>query len=902
MKEQITIIALFLLSTLFGYAQTRGPIKTTTESLDFSYLRGFCPSKQTYSYYEDEEGNYIKHGSYKANGSEKKTPELDDRRYYITAKYSATAKFKDGWLDGPIMINTAYNINTYYFYSGSTTKNHTVYTFSGAYKEGVHNGVWKMTTTENGKVIRNNIMSFKNGKYTGKYSADYSNLSRAEGQFNSKGQLTGTWTITSTSGYVTTKQYYNGVLLSSISRSKGKVEYSINAAQAHKDTALLFAKGEISKEELEAKGYEVSDRYLDLSYAFSDFYIKDVLHIDQIGGDKHISRRSKTTINNEIKYTIVEKLKVMSDEQFNLFQKKEKYPQYKNDETQLVCGTTNTGKIEEYPYYYYQTIDKGKLIGEKIAIFFVLGAKEYNIYIQRKSAEGVSNIENELAKVTFDPDGWGGQKSWTDFYFTPKQASIYNKDITKEILIYVAEIQAKKGEKIKSLMNVWDIYYNHKDIDSCTYQEIANISQTANLFLNLISIEDAEYYDSYAKKIADYGSAAAFLTIEKLKEIQPLVLKEKERLEKLTGEKMNEISTEEKKLSNYLNKGYKGLDLSKKFANWIDEDNLSDLQSYLDVLKFVNKANRSRYFMQYSSVEQSIDNKEDAISFISPGFTYYEKLFGLHMKFSKFFSGIFNEQTLFEDASKYKEEEIISAFILFYKEHNVNDVETAIKVMDRVVEMSENAKSYSRAAKSVTNKEEALAFFTQSENYFNKLFQLHDLYNKKSKDAMFEDATLYEYDGIINAFILFFKAHDKKDEATILKVMNTATKMKENGMYYNTMAKTVTNAKQAIEFFSSDLNYYNKLFTVDALYAKKPGKNAVFTDASHYKEKELINVFITFLNGHNENDKETAIKIMDNLIKMSDMKCKKIKKAAEKITTYNDALNFLQNVALGMCK
>ncbi len=978
MKQLNTIIILLMLSTLFGYAQKRGPIKTTTQDMNnFNNEYTGYTGKITYSYYEDVKGNHVKHGTYRANGSSKSNVQNYRTSLKVTTKYTALAKFKDGWLDGPITINITISEAMSDIAHGSRTDTR-VYKFSGAYKEGIHHGQWKFTTTKNGKLIRNNVMSFNNGEYSGSYSAPVSEITKAKGNFNTKGYPIGKWIETCVDGEITTTEYIEGFYISHKTIKNGKVLKSEKMKQGQKDTLMLYLDGKISKKELE-KDYVLCDNSLGLSYAFNEFYMQNFLNIGSIGGDKYWEESSDSFVNGSGNSKSLHKL--LSDDNLKLIA-------HKNHLMRLDSAFLSKNADKSFgPIYTDSRLNNRRLI-----------------YVQ--------NTPEDQESI---------------YYFSKEQDSIYNiledasnrrqpiNDINYTITNY------GYSESKTNIRNAWRIYYNSLDIYNLhDTTKINSAYLSAKIAMNIFQHNNIEYFSKYAQDIKTAEEAKMFFTLKNFEEIAEEA-KENEAKIKRDTEIINGLNEKISTESSYLNENIKKLsrvlqnDIAWRdepykirdytygnknylvaarntLSNAINKKDTTELKTLLQATTFAKDAVINKNFKLYNSIAKLVKTKEDAITFFAPGMDYYEKLFDLDTKFSKFFSGLFNEKTIFEDASQYKEKEIIGAFILFNKAHNKSDSETAIKVMDRVIEMSENSKYYSIAANSVTNyddalsfftlsedyynklfqlhelysqkakksvftdaslynyngivnafilffkennkkdeataikimdraiemhnradyfnlaakhvsnKEEALTFFSQSEDYFNKLFQLHDLYNKKSKDSMFEDATLYEYDGIVNAFILFFKEHNMKDEATAIKIMDIATQMKDNAEYYNAMAKTVTKAEEAISFFSSDMNYYNKLFSVDVLYGKKSSKEAVFTDASQYKEKELINAFIIFLNGHDKNDKETILKVMDNLIKMKEMKCKKVKNAAKKISTYEDALNFLQNTVLGLCK
>lgn len=141
-----------------------------------------------YDYYENQTGDYVKHGSFKVYGKRAFEKIVQRQRIIITQTYTATGNYVDGWLDGVITIQDY------------TTENDVTISsliISAGYKNGLPNGVWSVK--ENG--ITTLKCHFSDGMMTGNYETTRGYVNGNElnkvvtGQFDKDGKYDGTWHV-----------------------------------------------------------------------------------------------------------------------------------------------------------------------------------------------------------------------------------------------------------------------------------------------------------------------------------------------------------------------------------------------------------------------------------------------------------------------------------------------------------------------------------------------------------------------------------------------------------------------------------------------------------------------------------------------------------------------------------
>ena len=162
--------------------------------------------KETYQYYEDDNGNYVKNGSYSLSGTNVTT--VQGRK--ITDTYKATATFKKDLMNGTLSIlNNATIVE-----NGKTTTG--MMSFTAGYSNGIPHGKWTWKDNTDG-YANSSEMTFTNGVLTGPYKYNYTNVNRENltkkitklsGQFNAKGEFHGTWSETEAIESVFPMEYY----------------------------------------------------------------------------------------------------------------------------------------------------------------------------------------------------------------------------------------------------------------------------------------------------------------------------------------------------------------------------------------------------------------------------------------------------------------------------------------------------------------------------------------------------------------------------------------------------------------------------------------------------------------------------------------------------------------------
>lgn len=219
MKKVIILISC-LMASVVCFSQNH-EIKTYSGSIPKVVNRSgdkYPKNEEKYSYYEDENGNRVRHGSYRAEGSRVLTTDGQKEYTIVSANYS------NGVVNGTVKID---NVDQYEQYSLSITTN---------FKNGIPNGSWTCVKKELGLYrfnINVNIVA-ANGKIiklTGDKVVPSEDVhDRALGSFVD-GKMEGQWTLCGENF-----TFHNGILINS---------------QAAKD----YAYGNISLDDLEKKGY-----------------------------------------------------------------------------------------------------------------------------------------------------------------------------------------------------------------------------------------------------------------------------------------------------------------------------------------------------------------------------------------------------------------------------------------------------------------------------------------------------------------------------------------------------------------------------------------------------------------------------------------------------------------------
>lgn len=141
--------------------------------------------KETYSYYIDENGSYVKHGSYSCSGSKSFTEDIF-RTGNIKVTFNVTANYKDGKLDGTVKSTATANGSMHKRFQESTKYSMTKTVVTG-WKMGKPHGLWKFTWTDEGKTDVQTA-NFTDGVMSGDYESNTPNFgainSRVYGHVN----------------------------------------------------------------------------------------------------------------------------------------------------------------------------------------------------------------------------------------------------------------------------------------------------------------------------------------------------------------------------------------------------------------------------------------------------------------------------------------------------------------------------------------------------------------------------------------------------------------------------------------------------------------------------------------------------------------------------------------------
>ena len=278
------IISGLLILCFSASAQT---VKTFTRNdAEIGSCISVIHGKETYQYYEDDNGNYVKNGTYSLSGIGKTNINNYNGHVNVTETYKATATFKKDLLNGTLSV-----LNTCTGTVNGKAANFTM-AFTAGYSNGIPNGKWTWKDNTEG-FANSSEMTFTNGVMTGLYKYDCTNsesytksIKKISGQFNAKGEFHGTWseTVSKETIYDTEKEvseliFSNGILLSCIKRDgAGKLLNPDNNRAEKKTLATKYANAEITKTALYEKGYVFEERKTILYCPY--------IYEDRIGGYK----------------------------------------------------------------------------------------------------------------------------------------------------------------------------------------------------------------------------------------------------------------------------------------------------------------------------------------------------------------------------------------------------------------------------------------------------------------------------------------------------------------------------------------------------------------------------------------------------------------------------------------
>lgn len=275
---------LWMMSCVFMVSAQSKQLKTFSENVNkVEDEYGIMDCKETYTYYVDELGNYVKHGNYKLAGSNLVEDNSSWRRRYFKSNYNATATFKDGWLNGLLTVTMRREFTTT---DGGVAV--TVDKLTANYKDGIPHGAWKYARTfpkENNRTGVAVTMNFNHGMLVGDFL--FNEMERTAGAFSSEGEYSGVWKQKDAHGNESEITFLNGVVLSWFDRKEGQITNKDEQVAGLKDLARKFAHNEITEDELYDLGYIVNTNVL---FREDDIwrvlYRDNILNLKAIGGDK----------------------------------------------------------------------------------------------------------------------------------------------------------------------------------------------------------------------------------------------------------------------------------------------------------------------------------------------------------------------------------------------------------------------------------------------------------------------------------------------------------------------------------------------------------------------------------------------------------------------------------------
>ena len=247
------------------------------------------PGTLTYTYYEGSNGDYVKHGKYSVNASETRPKYWSSTlKEYVTSstKYSATANFKDGWLDGTLTVTVTNTEST------ASKKGTSISSLTANFKDGMPHGAWRMTRTTDGKKTYSISANFSNGVLVGSFALnDY-----LKGQFDDDGFYTGKW-IGKNGRSENEYNFINGVYVALYERKDGKVIWSSPENDEEKELYKKFAERQMTREDLEESGYSVEITSANLLGTEGPVFMNTILYegndcfgLSTIGGNKTLDR------------------------------------------------------------------------------------------------------------------------------------------------------------------------------------------------------------------------------------------------------------------------------------------------------------------------------------------------------------------------------------------------------------------------------------------------------------------------------------------------------------------------------------------------------------------------------------------------------------------------------------
>ena len=195
MKKTLSILLVLLMLCSNAFTQQ---LKTYSGTRNFFY--GGCKGSsmdlhETYTYYIDKDGSYIKSGNYSIKGTKSKMG--GD----VTVTYNLTATFKDGKLNGPLILK--YSALGYCMYSYEYREklySNEEYTLSANFKNGKIDGKWSFSERDgnptyssySSPTIYKTTFTCNNGLFVGDFDFDYDPMNKrphTKGKFDENGNI-----------------------------------------------------------------------------------------------------------------------------------------------------------------------------------------------------------------------------------------------------------------------------------------------------------------------------------------------------------------------------------------------------------------------------------------------------------------------------------------------------------------------------------------------------------------------------------------------------------------------------------------------------------------------------------------------------------------------------------------
>lgn len=703
MKLKYIIASILIIACIFAVpAQQRGTIKTYTEKGVRKISDGYdrVPCTETYSYYEDATGNYVRHGSYSISGSKTLNSSNYIASLNVVTSYSAKATFKDGWLNGTLTINTTKHETG--SNRGQKFSYKYVHTYVGNFVDGIPHGSWKFTTVTNGKTVRDIRLNFNHGVLSGNLYTLFDGETH-KGAFDSNGSPVGEWSSNYLSNKTTTVKYNKGVLVSFISRDNGAATHNSVTDTEHANMISKYINGQITEEELMQQSYAVIDRKEDFREAYAQFFEEYILNIDAIGGIKSRVPNSEVTLDLEPKYKMVLKLEMLTEELIQVIKM-----------TYELIPWSNELKTKYSEYGSYFVVSQDNDTGHDCVIYSKQ-RKEHQLF---GTEEQINRIK-EIHKIL---DLKRDKMRYTNYLIATKQA---NEPLANVFILVYNNLFVNDVEKLELFA---EIYKSFSEL----YRRIEKNKNTKEAFL------------SYYKDINNYEDAISFITNTELhNKIEDDILavaaqlqEAKDLLEEEDGKFRTSCAIMESELIKQIegtNKAASRTRTIQTIRDTIKKNNVNlcyvtlnafvrkkhpgVITNYDDVMILLKAAKiRTRIFegkyalSYYHSLAETCVDVESCLKFLNLDFDLYDKYFDVNRLYSK---RKISYNMLFKNVLKqYNKKYIVNAFTIVWDNTTDEDLELRHKVLDIVIEMhSKNTKKAEKVAKKIATYEQAIYFF-----------------------------------------------------------------------------------------------------------------------------------------------------------------------------------------------